>query len=78
MKSIYVIKSEKLIYLRNKYKSNGGSEDLRKEVYKLDAELKEIDKSLGFSTSGGGNYKGNLKPMSSLDIIISYVKRLFQ
>jgi hypothetical protein len=62
--SEYNEKSELLKRLRNQWKFwviNGGKrekiESLKEKVFKLDKELKAEDKSIGMSTSGGGQYK---------------------
>jgi len=60
MKSVYIQKCEKLRELRTKYLLNP-DEETKQEIYKLDKEIKEIDKSIGFRSTPGGNYKPSYK-----------------
>jgi len=58
--SVYLEKVERLKYLKKMYLNNNTHEAIKKEIYELDRELKDIEKALSRSTSGGGNYEKRL------------------
>lgn len=60
MKSIYIQKCEELKSLRRIYKDIP-LDGLKEKIERLDKEIKEIDKMIGFRSTPGGRYKNSIK-----------------